>query len=613
MTSTAAELAGRSRKYNVVIVGFGHAGRIHRKAYDGLGNLCLVAAVVDPDLEKHAEIIASLPGVKIYRELAEALRHVCDDVIVDFCVPAKVHLELVETALSLGVTRFLIEKPLAWDLHSSEKLVTTLQGFDVVYLDTYAASSGMQHLLEKIAGQNSATEHIDLVFHKNRISDSRLNRGFSQDAIPNAWMIEGPHMLSIAMQIAGPIAGVSSASTFDMDIGKDRLLPEHGGGRAQLQHDNGAVTHLDLDLCSDRNVRRVEVTLRNGVRLSVELPPSKADRQYSVLEVVYPGGEHEVHHHEDRPMENCVRNAISHLAGEGVAVGSMADGLAICAIVERMMERTKFWQSVPKQWKYFGPPLRPGPEDIKIMQEQVAAWVEQSSAGACNVLLCGVTPEIANMHWPAGTRLWALEKSMAMIREVWPASDSAGKVVVQGEWTCLPFAADSFDIVIGDGCLTSLKYPQQQLHFLEAVHAVLRSNGVMIARHFVQPDLPERPEMVFNDLREQRIGSFHAFKWRLAMSLQENASEGVRVDDIWRKWNAAKLTTAWSSEAVNTIETYRGSDHRLTFSTLGELRAVHAGLFEEETSIVCGYELAERCPIAVYSPRKPEPRDEVAS
>ena len=603
MTRNSSGLTVRRQKYKVVIVGYGHAGRIHKKAYDSLGTLCAVAAVVDPDIHKHVEISASLPGVEIFHELSAALGQVGSDVIVDFCVPAMAHLGLVETALRLGVTRFLIEKPLAWDVASSEQLVAVLQGFDVVYLDTYAASTGVQRLLDKILEQDSAVEHVNLVFLKNRISDSRLNRGFAEDAIPSAWMIEGPHMLSIAMQIAGQIAHVSSASTFDMDIGKNQLLPEHGGGRALLQHENGAITHLELDLCSNRNVRRIEVLLRNEVRMAVDLPPSKAQRQYSVLAVTYPGGAHEVHHYEDRPMENCVRNAISHLAGEQVAVGSMADGLAICAIVERMMERTKFWQSVPQQWKHFGPPLRPGPEDIRVMEQQAAAWVESSSAERCDVLLCGVTPEIASMHWPAGTRLWAVEKSLAMIREVWPANASPGKQALQGEWTCLPFAPHSFDIVIGDGCLTSLKYPQQQSHFLEEVHSVLRSNGIMIMRYFVQADDPERPEVVFADLREGRIGSFHAFKWRLAMSLQANASEGVRVDDIWRKWAAANVTTGCPNEAVNTIGTYRGSDHRLTFTTLGQIRDLHAGLFEEKSCIVCGYELAERCPIMVYSPR----------
>jgi hypothetical protein len=124
--------------------------------------------------------------------------------------------------------------------------------------------------------------------------------------------------------------------------------------------------------------------------------------------------------------------------------------------------------------------------------------------------------------------VWAVEKSLAMIREVWPAGASPLKQAVQGEWTCLPFSPDSFDIVIGDGCLTSLKYPQQQAHFLQALRTVLRSKGMMIMRHFVQADEPERPETVFADLREGHIGSFHAFKWRLAMPCR-NPPEGVAM------------------------------------------------------------------------------------
>jgi predicted dehydrogenase len=603
MSADRDVLTRHRQKYPVIIVGYGHAGRIHRKAYDAIPHLCTVAAVVEPDLDKHKEISASLPGVKIYRELAEALTQVDDAPVVDFCVPAKVHLELVETALGLGVSRFLIEKPLAWDLASSEKLVKKLQGCKVVYLDTYAASTGVRQLLEKIALQDSAVEHLKVVFHKNRIGESRLGRGFTQDAVPSAWMIEGPHMLSIAMQVAGRIARVSSASTFDMELGQNQLLPEHGGGRALLEHENGAVTRLDLDLCSDHNMRKIEVKLRNGVQMTVDLPPSKAQRQCSVLQVVYADGKSEMHQYEDRPIENCVQNAISHLAGEQIAVGSIAGGLAICAMVERMTERTKFWQNVPKQWKHFGPPLRPGPEDIRVMEQQVRDWVERSTANHCDVLLCGVTPEIASMDWPPDTRLWAVEKSLAMIREVWPAGDSPMKQAVQGEWTCLPFAPGSFDIVIGDGCLTSLKYPQQQAHFLQAVRTVLRSQGMMIMRHFVHADEPERPETVFADLREGRIGSFHAFKWRLAMSLQESAGEGVRVDDIWRKWTDAKVATAWPKEAVDTITTYRGSDHRLTFTTLKEVRDLHAGLFVDSHCSTQGYELAERCPIMVFVPR----------
>jgi predicted dehydrogenase/SAM-dependent methyltransferase len=589
---------------NVVIVGFGHAGRIHRRAYDALADICRVSAVVEPNMDRRGEIEASLPGVNIYQDLGEALKELDGDIIIDFCVPAKINLELVETALSFGIRKFLIEKPLGWDVASTNALVSRLQNCEVVYLDTYFASRGVQELLKRIDDQGSAPTRVDVLFHKNRVPDSLSNRGFIDDAVPSAWMIEGPHMISIARQIAGEIAQVSDASTFDMQIGRRRVLPEHGGGHASLEHENGTVTHLDLSLCSDRNERRIEVQFQNDIRMIVYLPPSKTTEQYSVLEVLYPSGERDVVRLEDRPMENCVQNAIKHMAGEEAAVSSLFDGLAVCAIVEGMTDKKHFWQSAPKQWKHFGPPLRPCPEDIKVMENHVAQWLGESSTDHCNVLLCGVTPEIVEMNWPAGTRLWAVEKSRTMIEEVWPAKESKTKQPVEAEWTRLPFGPDSFDIVIGDGCFTSLEYPRLQLVFLKSLRRVLRSDGLLIMRFFVQRDEPERPDDIFKDLLEDRIGSFHAMKWRLAMSLQESASEGVRVDDIWKVWDKAGITTDWPAQAVNTIDTYKGSDHRLIFTSLSEIRKLLSTSFVELAYIEPGYELGERCPILVYSPRE---------
>jgi hypothetical protein len=258
---------------------------------------------------------------------------------------------------------------------------------------------------------------------------------------------------------------------------------------------------------------------------------------------------------------------------------------------------------VPKQWKHFGAPLRPCPEDIKVMEDQVARWADESSTGGCNVLLCGVTPEIAEMEWPAGTRLWAVEKSRAMIEEVWPAKESNTKLAVEAEWTRLPFRPCSFDIVIGDGSLSSLGFPRKQSEFLASVRNVMRCNGLLVMRFFVQRDEPERPETVFKDLAAGRIGNFHVFKWRLTMSLQATASEGVRVNKVWKAWNDAGVITDWPRQEVKTIDTYRGSDHCLTFTTMREIREVHAPIFEERECIVPGYELGERCPILVYSPR----------
>jgi len=604
MTRSEAVSPSIFPKLQVVIVGFGHAGKIHHRALQSLADICTVCAVVEPNPAVTTELLESAAGMKVFRDLEEALQVLGGDVIIDFCVPAKVNLSLVETALTFGVRRFLIEKPLGWDVASTVALVSRLEQCDVVYLDTYASSTGLQQLLNVIAEQDSNPVRVDVRFHKNRLLDSISDRGFVHGAVPNAWMIEGPHMLSICRQIAGEITQITQATTFDMRTGVGGVLPEHGGGQARLEHENGTVTCLDLDMCSEQNERRVEVELQNSVGIALTLPRSKTTEQQSTVEVSYPDDRWDAVQIADRPMEYCVQNAIYHFAGEDVTVSSLSDGLAVCEIVEQMTEKKQFWQSAPKLWKHFGPPLRPCPEDIAIMENQVNQWMGRSAASECKVLLCGVTPEIVNMNWPPGTRLWAVEKSQNMIEEVWPAGKSQSKQPIQAEWTHLPFAADSFDIIIGDGCFTSLEYPGLQMRFLESLNSVLRRGGLLMMRFFVQKVEPEQPGDVFDDLLGNRIGSFHAMKWRLAMSLQDSARKGVKVDDIWQAWHTAAISTSWPAEAISTIDTYKGSDHRLIFTNLGEVRDLFAASFEEVECIEPGYELGDRCPILVFSPKQ---------
>lgn len=593
---------GRAR-LKVVISGFGRAGQIHRRAYRALDDICTVAAVVEPNRSRHPDIEATLPGVAIFDDLGSALDRLGGEVVVDFCVPALINLELVNTALDRGVRRFLIEKPLGWDMDSIAKLVSGLEDCEAVYLDTYGASSAIQWLLAKMNERGSPAKRVTVRFHKDRRADSKCDRGFSHGAVPSAWMIEGPHMLSIARQLGGEIASIPLATTFDMKT-EDRLcLRDHGGGSARLEHRSGAVSLLDLSLCSPHNERAVRVELEDGTVLEADLPASKVPDQVSVLRVRLPAGGTEQRRLEDRPMEYCVQNAIRFFAGEPRTVNRPGEGLEICRLVEQMTAKQQFWQSAPRLWKYFGPPLRPCAQDIRSMELRVAGWQQAHPGRAANVLLCGVTPEIAGMRWPPGTRLWAVEKSRAMIEQVWPDGLPPRRQVVQGEWTQLPLQPGSIDIVIGDGCFTSLPYPGTQREFLHQLAALIRPGGTLIMRFFVQAARRETPEAVFDDQRAGRIGSFHVLKWRLAMALQGAADGGVGVDDIWRSWRRAGLQTAWPETVVQTIDTYRGSDHRLVFTTLDQARALLGECFEERECIEHDYELGERCPILVYAPR----------
>ena len=103
-----------------------------------------------------------------------------------------------------------------------------------------------------------------------------------------------------------------------------------------------------------------------------------------------------------------------------------------------MTRQPDHWNEHARQWSLIGPPLRPAAEDIRLLEAAVQDWRSCTAVAAPRALLCGVTPEIARMRWPAGTRLIAVDHSRPMIAGVWPAAQVPG-VAVCGDWLALPF------------------------------------------------------------------------------------------------------------------------------------------------------------------------------
>jgi SAM-dependent methyltransferase len=226
-------------------------------------------------------------------------------------------------------------------------------------------------------------------------------------------------------------------------------------------------------------------------------------------------------------------------------------------------------------------------------------------------LLLGVTPEIASMRWPAGTRLLAVDRSQGMIDHVWPQKPFEGAEVVRGDWTDLPLDAGSCDVIVADACFSQVGFPAGYQKLASELERVLRRGGSFSMRAFVQPDPPEPLSALFDDLNAGRIGDFHVFKWRLNMALHENVDVGVRLGDIWDTFDARighpralAEQRGWPLVAVETIDAYRDSDARYTYPSLADLRRVLEPFFEEEACVYLPYELGERCPTLRFRVRE---------
>ena len=265
------------------------------------------------------------------------------------------------------------------------------------------------------------------------------------------------------------------------------------------------------------------------------------------------------------------------------------------------------WENQSAQWERVGSPLRPSPDDESIRRSIVEEYAEDH--GSLRVLVLGVTPELTRMVWPHGTRLLAADISPKMIGGVWEGSAARGDQVVCADWLRMPLRNDSRSMVDSDGCFGVIPHFDDYHLLLTEIRRVLRPDGILVFRVFVQPEQRESSETVVRDAMNGEIDGFHAFKLRLLMSLQPDSSRGVRTGDVWDFWSkygpgaevlASRLQ--WPLEQIETINAYRGQDTIYSFPKLSELRGALEGEgFRELRCVTPAYELGERCPTLAWS------------
>ena len=267
------------------------------------------------------------------------------------------------------------------------------------------------------------------------------------------------------------------------------------------------------------------------------------------------------------------------------------------------------WEKHAKQWKLVGQPLKPSRQDTDCFSAIVRRHVEAWDGDVPMALLLGVTPEIAHMSWPEGTRLVAADYSSQMIRAVWSMQNQSDRLAFSSDWCSLPLPDHAAGIVIGDGCFTLLPYPDGYQELAREVRRVLQGDGLLIVRFFVSADDAATPETVHAQLLAGEIGNFHIFKFRLAIALQQSAVDGVCVGDVWDNWNAqgydiealaAQLN--WQPEVIRTIDAYRGMSARYTYPTVDEAETAMSPWFERVTQYNHDYEFGENCPTLVLKP-----------
>jgi SAM-dependent methyltransferase len=263
------------------------------------------------------------------------------------------------------------------------------------------------------------------------------------------------------------------------------------------------------------------------------------------------------------------------------------------------------WPDLATQWAQVGSPLRPVEADVALFTQAVVRCAAERDR-PLRALILGVTPELYRLPWPAGTRLLAVDHTQAMIDNVWPGQTSE---VACGQWTHLPLATGSRDIVVCDGGVHLISHPAEHWELVEELHRVIAPGGYFVARLFVPPAQRQSPAAVLESLLAGEIANLNILKLQLGMALQQSAADGVELATIWETLHnaagdfptlAARL--GWPLAHLLAINTYRNCPRRYHFVTTEEVRALfcrHPGGFEIEIIPGPNYPMGEQCPIVV--------------
>src|SRR5262245_61545114 len=120
------------------------------------------------------------------------------------------------------------------------------------------------------------------------------------------------------------------------------------------------------------------------------------------------------------------------------------------------------WHTYHQAWSRLTPPLRPHPNVVTAVKEQIKRRPGRT-------ILLGVTPELADV----APDLVAVDRNPAMVANIWPGNSAVRQAIV-GDWRELSFSSNTFSLCVGDGSLNNLD------HFVDLTKLFLELKRIMI-------------------------------------------------------------------------------------------------------------------------------------
>lgn len=272
---------------------------------------------------------------------------------------------------------------------------------------------------------------------------------------------------------------------------------------------------------------------------------------------------------------------------------------------DNIPEDSNVWAAIARHYTAFTSPMIPSEEDIGIYERSVAAYAADRRAADLKAVILGVTPSIATMKWPSGTRVTAVEISQPVIEALWPGDIPNVREAKCASWFSMPVGRNSCDVVIGDGSMIACRYPAEAKRLIHYIGECLVDGGIFVLRVYIRPERQETVPALFDDLLRQKM-RVDVFKFRLYLAMQRTVEEGVQVRvaaNILEEYRLNRQEMidrcGWPEGVVEPFDMWRKSNAVYSFPSLREFRNLLGEAFSEVSVTYPAYELGRFCPIFV--------------
>jgi predicted dehydrogenase len=226
-----------------------------------------------------------------------------DNTVVHLCTPPSVRREVLEELAGLGFRMILVEKPLASDRETLDRIIDIRlrRKLDLMVMGHWLDSAVTTRLSDVIkSGELGELRKISAVQRK-----PRFGRSLMTDGHPSAFEVEVPHSLGVALFLAGD-AEVTGASWSDMAV-NGQVIPRMGSAHLRARHSSGVETEIFSVLTAMQRERQIALDFDDGHVTGYY--PVGQDDDYASLSVIGPDGVESRTVFPDDSLTVFVRNA----------------------------------------------------------------------------------------------------------------------------------------------------------------------------------------------------------------------------------------------------------------------------------------------------------------